>query len=126
MVKPAIDLLLILRGLAALSVGFWHVTGAYDPTLPAAFNTSGRTAVWLFFGISGYVIAYGFIHGRYRLVRSDLLQFYWNRFLRLYPLFFTLSVLSWATMWWKTGISPLGVAEIPASFWPGSSTRIRP
>jgi peptidoglycan/LPS O-acetylase OafA/YrhL len=70
----------------------------------------------LFFGISGYVIAFGFIHGRYRLVASDLAKFYRNRFLRLYPLFLTLSLLAWATMWWTTGVSPITVSDLPSQF----------
>jgi len=116
MVGRNVDLLLVLRGVAALSVVIWHVTGAYRPDLPPVVNTPGRTAVWLFFGISGYVIAYGFIHGRYRLVRQDLAKFYRNRFLRIYPLFLALSVLAWATMWWKSGASPIGPSDIPAQF----------
>ena len=107
------DLLLIIRGLAAVSVVIWHTEG-YKALYPAALNTSGRVAVWIFFGISGYVIAYGFVNGRYRLVPSGLAYFYRNRFLRIYPLFIALSVLAWATEWWVSGHNPIPAAEMPA------------
>lgn len=110
-----VDLLLILRGLAALSVVFWHVQG-YQEQIPAAIDVPGRTAVWLFFGISGYVIAYGFVHGKYAWRPGDLRFFFLNRFLRIYPLFFCLSVLALLTVWGKTGQSPIGLADVPAQF----------
>lgn len=110
-----IDLLLIVRGLAAISVVVWHVEG-YKATFPPMFNPPGRTAVWLFFGISGYVIAYGFIHRRYRLIPADLKDFYLNRVLRIYPLFLGLSVLGWVTMWLVTGTNPLTLRDVPAQF----------
>lgn len=59
------------------------------------FLIPGRTAVWIFFGLSGYVIFYGFESGRYRMNLADIKAFYINRFLRIYPLFIlcSLSVL---------------------------------
>lgn len=113
--KSRVNLLLILRGIAALAVVCWHIVG-YKAEIPAAVNLPGRTAVWLFFGISGYVIAYGFVHRRYRLNPGGLTDFFTNRFLRIYPLFFGLSLLCWATSWWIKGTSPLGPADIPAQF----------
>lgn len=82
------DFLLITRGLLAISVVIWHFSG-YQSKIYPLLNLPGRTAVWLFFGISGYVIAYGFIHKRYRLTLPDLKDFYINRLLRIYPLFFS-------------------------------------
>lgn len=79
------DLLLIVRGLAAISVVVWHAAG-YHGELPL-INIPGRVAVWVFFGISGYVISLGFFKYRYKLTRSSLLFFYMNRALRIYPLF---------------------------------------
>lgn len=107
------DLLLIIRGLAALSVVVWHAQG-YHGDFPSVVNIPGRTAVWLFFGISGYVISYGFIHKRYTLTLPDLKDFYTNRFLRIFPLFLALSVLSWITVLVSTGTSPIGFRDIPA------------
>jgi peptidoglycan/LPS O-acetylase OafA/YrhL len=108
-----LDLLLILRGLAAISVVVWHLEG-YKAEMPSAINTPGRTAVWIFFGISGYVIAYGFVHRRYRLVWPDLRNFFINRFLRIYPLFVALSLLAFVTLSARTGAAPIGIADIPA------------
>jgi len=107
------DLLLIVRGIAALSVVLWHAGGYLRP-YPDWMNIPGRTAVWLFFGISGYVIAYGFVHGRYRMNAIDLKDFYVNRFLRIYPIFFALTLLGWATEALKVGGSPLSLEDIPA------------
>lgn len=109
----ALDLLLIVRGGAALSVVLWHA-GGYLAPYPVWMNIPGRTAVWLFFGISGYVIAYGFVHGRYSVSASDLRDFYVNRFLRIYPIFLTLTILGWATETVRLGASPLSLGDIPS------------
>lgn len=113
--KSRPDLLLILRGLAAWAVVCWHVVG-YKGELPPLVNVPGRTAVWLFFGISGYVIAYGFVHQRYSVTRAGMTAFWTNRFLRIYPLFFVLSVLSWVTASWVAGSSVLALRDVPAQF----------
>lgn len=107
------DILLIVRGLAAISVVIWHTVG-YQNEFPAVINIPGRTAVWLFFGMSGYVIAYGFIHGRYSLSLGDLRDFYTNRFLRIYPIFVVLSAISWITEWLLSGLNPLSLQDLPA------------
>ncbi|HQU87045.1 acyltransferase family protein [Denitromonas sp.] len=109
------DLLLIVRGIAALSVVLWHAGGYLGP-YPAWMNIPGRTAVWLFFGISGYVIAYGFVHGRYKVNASDLVDFYVNRSLRIYPIFLTLTLLGWTTETIRAGSSPLSLGDIPSQF----------
>ena len=90
-----IDLQLILRGLAAFWVMYWHFIAAYIDNIFRYILIPGRTAVWIFFGLSGYVIFYGFESGKYQLWLSDLRRFYRNRFLRIYPLFIlgTFSVL---------------------------------
>jgi len=90
------DFLLIIRGLLAISVVIWHSVG-FSSKLYPLINLPGRTAVWLFFGISGYVIAYSFIHRRYALSYLDLKDFYINRLLRIYPLFIAISFVSWLT-----------------------------
>lgn len=112
-VASRVDLLLILRGLAAVSVVIWHLEG-YKAHYPSVVNLPGRTAVWLFFGISGYVIAYGFLSGKYRMRAVDLRHFFLNRFLRIYPLFLLLSLLAIATAVVQTGRSPIGPADVPA------------
>lgn len=88
-----IDLQLILRGLAAFWVMYWHFEAAYVTNFLKYFLIPGRTAVWIFFGLSGYVIFHGFQAGKYSLSFSDLKQFYRNRFLRIYPLFLLCSIV---------------------------------
>lgn len=55
-----LDLSLMMRGLMASAVVWWHTAG-YSLDLPflQPFNITGRLAVWVFFGLSGYVIGYG-------------------------------------------------------------------
>ena len=106
------DLLLIVRGLAALAVVVWHAVGYHGGF--SAINVPGRTAVWIFFGISGYVIAHGFFHRRYAFTPADIRDFYINRVLRIYPLFLTLSLIGWATEYVATGRSPLAPGDVPA------------
>lgn len=62
--KNKVDLLLITRGLLALLVIMEHLQG-YKQSFPIFLNVPGRTAVWIFFGISGYVIAFGFFNHKY-------------------------------------------------------------
>lgn len=88
-----IDLQLILRGLAAFWVMYWHFEAAYVDNFLKYVLIPGRTAVWIFFGLSGYVIFHGFQSGKYSLSFADLKQFYRNRFLRIYPLFLLCSIV---------------------------------
>lgn len=112
-IRSGPDFLLIVRGIAALSVVLWHAGGYLGP-YPWWMNVPGRTAVWIFFGISGYVIAYGFVHQRYSLTSTDLKDFYINRFLRIYPIFLVLTFLGWVTETLRLGSSPLSISDIPA------------
>jgi peptidoglycan/LPS O-acetylase OafA/YrhL len=105
------DFLLIIRGLLAISVVIWHSVG-FSGALHPVINLPGRTAVWLFFGISGYVIAYGFIHRRYALSYLDLKDFYINRLLRIYPLFIAISFVSWLTELTFSRRSPLVLSDL--------------
>ena len=82
------DLALVIRGLAALSVLLWH--GGFHAATNAIshyFIVPGRTAVWIFFAISGYLLTRGFTARKYQLTKFDLIRFYYNRALRIYPLF---------------------------------------
>lgn len=109
------DILSIFRGVFSIAVVIWHTEGYlahYNPV----FNLPGRTAVWLFFGISGYVISYGFITERYSLRFNDLKDFYINRFLRVYPLFLLISIVSLITDFLISGSSPILFSDIPSQF----------
>lgn len=103
----------MLRGVLALAVVVWHFS-LYDNHAPAFMSIPGRTAVWIFFGISGYVISYGFFSGRYGFSVKDLKAFYLNRFLRIFPLFFLLTLLGYVSALASTGRSPLRWSDIPA------------
>lgn len=113
--EKKIDTLLIIRGLLAVSVVIWHIT-AYNNTMPAVISIPGRTAVWFFFGISGYVISYGFFTKRYLLTGKSVKEFYVNRILRIYPLFLLLSVITLVTEYLLTGTVLIRIVDIPSQF----------
>jgi peptidoglycan/LPS O-acetylase OafA/YrhL len=88
------DLALISRGIASLLVVFWHVSLYNNENTTAHyFILPGRSAVWIFFALSGYLLSSGFIYLKYDFSREKLKRFYANRFLRVYPLFFLISII---------------------------------
>lgn len=90
-----VDLSLILRGVFASSVVFWHVLGwRLEGEVWAGLNLPGRASVWMFFGLSGYVIGHGFLSGRYAFDRAGVLAFYRRRAARILPLFWLTSALA--------------------------------
>ncbi|MHA8097974.1 acyltransferase family protein [Aquirufa aurantiipilula] len=104
--KTKVDLLLIVRGILAVSVLVWHMEG-YKETMPHFLNIPGRTAVWIFFGISGYVMGYGFFKKKYLFEKSSLISFYKARFFRIYPLFLGISLISASLIYFDTNIFPI-------------------
>lgn len=90
MVKK-LDILLITRGILALLVILWHLEG-YKGNLWTLFNLPGRTAIIIFFGMSGYVISHGFVFEKYSFNKIDLKIFYQRRLLRIMPLFILISI----------------------------------
>jgi len=95
-VPSNVDFLLITRGIAAVSVLYWHLGGyiARDEFWASFFIIPGRLAVWIFFMMSGYLIGYGLITGKYETSMHGIKRFYINRLLRIYPLFFVVSVVA--------------------------------
>jgi peptidoglycan/LPS O-acetylase OafA/YrhL len=78
-------------------VVYWHLVGAsHEASIFSFFNLPGRAAVWLFFVLSGYLIAYGFVYGKYSITYSSIKKFYSNRLLRIYPLFLFATLISFA------------------------------
>ena len=110
--NTSLDLLLMLRGILAISVVIWHGL-LTNGTAPFYLSIPGRTAVWIFFGISGYVISYGFFSGRYRLAAVSIRQFYVNRLLRIFPLFLLLSLLAYISVYIVSGSAPISWQRIP-------------
>ncbi len=104
--KTKADLLLMVRGILAISVLVWHFVG-YAGTIPPLINIPGRTAVWIFFGISGYVMGYGFFNKKYSFTKESLVSFYKARFFRIYPLFILISIISALFIYYKTNIFPI-------------------
>ena len=110
-----IDFSVILRAFAASSVVVWHAHG-WNQAWPDVFNVPGRVGVWVFFAISGYVISYGFLHGRYRFEFPDVLNFYRNRALRILPLFYVITAVSIVTLLLRGESIPIEWTQIPAQF----------
>ena len=82
-----------IRALAAFMVFTWHFvnTGDWQHTLPAfplSLLSEGHTGVALFMTLSGYLFA-KLLDGKDIRYAS----FFWNRFLRLAPLLFTVIIL---------------------------------
>ena len=97
---PRAYLLDILRGVAALSVVFWHWQhffyigpnpSSFDPTAQPFFSSfsllygHGGLAVQLFFSISGFVF-FWFYAKRVKTGEIGVKRFFQDRFSRLYPL----------------------------------------
>lgn len=90
---PTVDISLMVRGVTAVAVVWWHTVGYRPAPSPlSAFNLPGRIAVFIFFIVSGYVITRGFALTRYSYSADSLASFYRNRVLRIYPLFLTVSL----------------------------------
>jgi len=91
-----------LRGFMALAI-IWHHFFNSNPISLKLFNIDlhflilfpGRITVWLFFIISGYSIYYGFMSHKYNLNLNDSFRFYYNRAIRVLPLFYLLALISW-------------------------------
>ncbi len=83
----------VMRGLAALAVTFFHVAGTqkkegFDTWVFSPFRDWGSWGVDLFFIISGYVMVVS-LHRNTQSPRQFLIK----RFIRIYPLYFSLTVL---------------------------------
>jgi peptidoglycan/LPS O-acetylase OafA/YrhL len=97
-VPARVDVSLILRGLFACAVVWWHVDG-YRGELPGFVSVPGRVSVWVFFGLSGYVIAHGFFSGHHSLTRSGIAHYLLVRAARILPLFWLASVVAVVLRW---------------------------
>lgn len=109
--KNKLDLLLIVRGILAVAVLFWHIEG-YKENIPHFLNIPGRTAVWIFFGISGYVMGFGFFKKKYLFDRFSLFTFFRARFFRIYPLFFLISLISALLIYFNTKVFPISLSNV--------------
>jgi peptidoglycan/LPS O-acetylase OafA/YrhL len=88
-----VDGLLGLRAFACLMVVMLHC-GPPPQSLQAAGRdwswllfSNGFVAVWIFFTLSGYLMGKAFFTGRYAYNRQGIQAFWWNRALRILPLY---------------------------------------
>jgi peptidoglycan/LPS O-acetylase OafA/YrhL len=90
-----LDPFLALRGLACLVVIFYHVApprnliiyqNYYD--LSWLLFGHGYVAVLVFFCLSGYLMGKAFYSGRYTLNKQGVFNFWRNRILRIFPLYY--------------------------------------
>ena len=99
----------LMRFLLAMSVVVWHLQRG-------VLLIPGGLAVEVFFAISGFYMSL-ILTGKYR----DRTTFYTNRFLRLYPVYFVVSLGTWAwtfVVWAYLGRAPTGfVRYLQMSFW---------
>jgi peptidoglycan/LPS O-acetylase OafA/YrhL len=87
----------ILRGIAALAVVYFHLTGSAD--LSAGIASSGKygfLGVEMFFVISGFILPYSMYQSGYRV--SSFFTFLGKRMLRIYPCYLVSIVAELALM----------------------------
>lgn len=90
---PRIANIQAMRGIAALAVTFFHIAGTqrkegFDTWIFFPFINWGSWGVDLFFIISGYVMAVSLSQNS-----QSSTQFFLKRFIRIYPLYFSLTIL---------------------------------
>lgn len=114
----SVDLSLILRGFFATAVVFWHTIG-YRLEFPAldSINIAGRLAVWMFFGLSGYVIGYGFFKPRYDLSTRGLIVYILRRAVRILPLFWVATAATLILLANQGRPADVGFRELLALQW---------
>ncbi|HWD40955.1 MAG TPA: acyltransferase [Fimbriimonas sp.] len=103
-----------LRGFLALAVVFSHLL-SYRSYLSSGrwdfpnhfFEFAPVTAVQMFFCITGFLFWSKAIRSK---GKTDVGDFYWRRFLRIYPLYFVMVVISVAVLIW----TPYGKPASPA------------
>lgn len=83
----------MLRGIAAVSVAFFHFTMGMTPSFFKSACSFGWLGVDIFFVISGFVIPYSLAHSGYQL-RLDYPRFLLKRVLRLHPAYLASVVLA--------------------------------
>jgi peptidoglycan/LPS O-acetylase OafA/YrhL len=102
-----IDLLTPLRGFLAVAIVWGHLQAVplnvWGFDIYIFFSFPGRIMVWLFFVLSGYSIYAGYQNNKYHLNVKDTGRFYFNRIIRIIPLFYLTTILTWIV---KMYISP--------------------
>ena len=115
-IRNNLDPLLTLRGFACLVVIIYHgivVPHLFDSQLSSGTQLSslrqsiiykgydltwilfghGPVAVWIFFVLSGYLMGKAFYSGRYTANVSGVINFWRNRVLRIFPLYYFVTLI---------------------------------
>jgi peptidoglycan/LPS O-acetylase OafA/YrhL len=108
----------VLRGIAAFSVMWFHLTNGNASFLPSnsllkASGTYGYLGVQLFFVISGFVIPYSLFLQGYR-IKADGLGFLGRRIVRIEPAYLVSAVLI-VVLQVASALTPGSYAAMPAS-----------
>jgi peptidoglycan/LPS O-acetylase OafA/YrhL len=83
----------------------------FDPAW--MLNVNGARAVLLFYVISGFLISY-VLHEKYRDDRSGTLAFYRSRFMRIYPLWWTVLIFTILLDLWRGAANLIPSNPFPA------------
>lgn len=95
-----------LRGLAALSVAWFHLTNTYDPnSLVRLSGSHGWLGVQVFFVISGFIIPYALATATRDYSILDFPRFIFRRLVRLEPPYLVSIVLALG-LWHLSAIAP--------------------
>ncbi len=96
------DPVTMLRGFLALAIIWHHLQPEPLPNFTLQgknvfflISFPGRISVWLFFLISGYTMYYAYRTGKYALDVRNICRFYFNRAIRILPLFYLTVLLKW-------------------------------
>lgn len=106
-----LEVLDLLRGIAAISVALFHFTGNLAPSLFKSLCSYGWLGVEMFFVISGFIIPYSLARGRYNL-RTDYARFLLKRTTRLHPAYLA-SIILFLGLWYFSAILPGFLGEAP-------------
>jgi peptidoglycan/LPS O-acetylase OafA/YrhL len=83
----------VLRGIAAILVVFFHLTGSSDLSkTTATYGHYGWTGVQMFFVISGFVLPYSLHRSGYKLKNFGI--FLIKRIIRIYPAYLAAIIIS--------------------------------
>jgi peptidoglycan/LPS O-acetylase OafA/YrhL len=94
-----------LRGLASLSVAWFHLTNSYEQSWVAWSGSGGFLGVQTFFVISGFVIPYALATSYQNYTLRDMTHFLGRRLVRIEPPY-TVSVLMVVILWYVSSLVP--------------------
>lgn len=89
-----LDALLALRGFACFMVVVCHCDVTRGSLIKKGYDltwllvSAGEVAVWIFFALSGYLMGKAFYSERYSINTVGVINFFRNRILRIFPLYY--------------------------------------